>query len=194
MLGRIDVLCGSGRVTTDACVLSHATQLVRFYGVGRGRNVGDISVKSDPLDSQAPQHASRGRRSLLRQRGLISAYRRQWSSILVRSYPGRTQADAAAVYAEEAALLAQAGYQPVTQSWGEGRAGVARTAAIELYANVLRPRGFLTVAYARSGVSRPPSASRATKRCPDCAEEVLAGAKICRFCRHEFSTQEQEGG
>lgn len=24
------------------------------------------------------------------------------------------------------------------------------------------------------------------KRCPDCAELVLAGARICRFCRYEF--------
>jgi len=32
--------------------------------------------------------------------------------------------------------------------------------------------------------SSPPSASR--KQCPDCAEEVLAAAKICRFCRHQF--------
>jgi hypothetical protein len=27
---------------------------------------------------------------------------------------------------------------------------------------------------------------RSTKVCPDCAETVLAAARICRFCRHEF--------
>jgi Na+/melibiose symporter-like transporter len=25
-----------------------------------------------------------------------------------------------------------------------------------------------------------------TKTCPDCAEEVMAGAKICKHCRHVF--------
>lgn len=26
-----------------------------------------------------------------------------------------------------------------------------------------------------------------SKKCPDCAEMVKADARICRFCRHEFS-------
>ena len=29
----------------------------------------------------------------------------------------------------------------------------------------------------------------ATKVCPDCAETVLAAARICRFCRHEFKPE-----
>ena len=32
----------------------------------------------------------------------------------------------------------------------------------------------------------------ATKACPDCAEAVLAAARICRFCRYEFRPASQE--
>ena len=34
----------------------------------------------------------------------------------------------------------------------------------------------------------PAPDTRPTKRCPDCAETVLADARICRFCRHEFKS------
>jgi len=33
--------------------------------------------------------------------------------------------------------------------------------------------------------------SRTTKVCPQCAEEVKAAAKICRFCRYEFPQTEE---
>ena len=40
----------------------------------------------------------------------------------------------------------------------------------------------------------PPSPVEArlevTKVCPDCAETVKADAKICRYCRHEFTPDE----
>ncbi|MFC3322154.1 zinc ribbon domain-containing protein [Mesorhizobium cantuariense] len=26
------------------------------------------------------------------------------------------------------------------------------------------------------------------KKCPDCADDVKADAKICRFCRHDFTS------
>jgi hypothetical protein len=117
-----------------------------------------------------------------------------WPPSLIRSYPGRTQADAAQLFTAEATLLAEAGYQPVSQSWAEGRAGLGRTLAFGLYANVIRPNGFLTVTFNRAPqipLAPPPGSQaalqgRPTKRCPDCAEEVLADARICRFCRHEF--------
>jgi len=32
----------------------------------------------------------------------------------------------------------------------------------------------------------PQVTAAATKKCPDCAETVMADARICRFCRHDF--------
>ncbi|WP_352827898.1 zinc ribbon domain-containing protein [Mesorhizobium sp. M0830] len=37
-------------------------------------------------------------------------------------------------------------------------------------------------------IGAPPTSTRRIKSCPQCAEEVLADAKICRFCRHEFAS------
>jgi hypothetical protein len=34
-----------------------------------------------------------------------------------------------------------------------------------------------------------PITARPTKRCPECAEEVLADAKVCRFCGHRLEVQ-----
>ena len=113
---------------------------------------------------------------------------RSASATIVRSYAGRTQADAADLFAREAPRLAQVGYAPISQSWGDGRAGIARVLTLGLLANALRPDGFLTVTFARSQGQSMPSPKRATKMCPDCAEEVLVDARLCRFCRHEFAS------
>jgi hypothetical protein len=32
----------------------------------------------------------------------------------------------------------------------------------------------------------PPVSAAETKRCPDCAEEVLAAARVCKHCRYRF--------
>ena len=107
---------------------------------------------------------------------------------LVRTYAGRTQGDATLLFAEEARLLATRGYQPTAQSWADGRPGVRRVVMVGLFANALRPDGSLTVTYVRSRVQSAMTADeRPSKRCPDCAEDVLLEARICRFCRHEFT-------
>jgi len=43
-----------------------------------------------------------------------------------------------------------------------------------------------------SWAQEPHSTAPATKKCPQCAEQVMAEATICRFCRHEFGQQPQQ--
>ena len=104
-------------------------------------------------------------------------------AVIVRSYPGRNQSDAARFLAYEAPLAAAYGYTIQAQSWADGRAGIGRVLLAGEFADVLRPKGFLTVTYQRTGLTEAD-----TKVCPECAETVKAAARICRFCRYEFET------
>lgn len=112
--------------------------------------------------------------------------------VVVRSYLGRTQDDAAAAFQFEAAEVAQLGYRPLSQSWADGRPGAGRVLALGLLANSVRPDGSLTVTYGRTTdqeagrVSTQPVDD--TKVCPMCAETIRAAAKLCRCCRYEFVT------
>lgn len=104
---------------------------------------------------------------------------------IVRTYGANSQSDAARGLAAEAGILATRGYQPSAQSWAAG--GASAGAYVVAGISDSRGRGSLTVTLVRNIV---PAASpgRPTKRCPDCAEDVLAEARICRFCRHEFDS------
>lgn len=103
---------------------------------------------------------------------------------IVRTYRANSQTDAARGLEAEAAILATRGYQPSGQSWAAGGASTGTYLVAGISDS--RGRGSLTVTFVRN-VSRGPSPERPIKRCPDCAEDVLAEARICRFCRHEFS-------
>lgn len=107
------------------------------------------------------------------------------AEIEVLSYPGRTQADAAAIFQEDAQRMASYGYTPVSQSWADGRPGRARVIAIGIFATAIRPAGFLTVTYQRT---QPQQDDGPGKVCPRCAETVKSAALVCRFCGHEFDT------
>jgi hypothetical protein len=57
-----------------------------------------------------------------------------------------------------------------------------RSRATPLLADQQRP---MTAAWAEASPAAPP-AGLPTKACPECAETVLAAARICRHCRYRF--------
>ena len=56
----------------------------------------------------------------------------------------------------------------------------------------LSPLVGFVVALAMRPQERKIAQARGMKQCPDCAEFVQPDAKICRFCRHEFSETPSE--
>jgi hypothetical protein len=70
------------------------------------------------------------------------------SPVVVRVYPGHRQSDAAAIYGDEAVILASHGYLPVAHSWAVGEPGIGRVMAFGMLGAVaMRPEGALVVTY-----------------------------------------------
>lgn len=125
---------------------------------------------------------------------------------LVRTYRG-SEAQAMEAYRRDAAGLAQDGYHPTSQVWAPGTWGcgaflfafllcvILVGIIVLIYMVIVKPAGVLTVTYQLQQINSPrpavpppiPSAPVDTKICPQCAEEVKAAAKICRFCSHSFT-------
>jgi Uncharacterised protein family UPF0547 len=118
-------------VNLDGCVT--------LLGVGQRTVVGDLAVSR-----------YRCHMSLTADLSATEAFGGS-ASVVVRNYPGRSQSEAANTFAQEAQVASRYGYLPVSQSWGEGRAGIKRVALIGIGSMVWKPKGFLTVTYTKSG-------------------------------------------
>lgn len=67
--------------------------------------------------------------------------------IVVKSYEGKRQSDAAKAFAADAQRMAKDGYLPISQSWSDGKIGVGRAVALGLFSLMFKPAGSLTVTY-----------------------------------------------
>jgi hypothetical protein len=135
---------------------------------------------------------------------------------VVRIYKAGNQENAARAFQIDAARWAQLGYYPTSQSWAQGSYGCGAFLGalllcvlvigivVFLYMLLVKAEGTLTVTYEfrapqpsmpqerhRDWTPPVPPHSRATKRCPQCAEDVLAEARMCRYCRYEFNPIEE---
>jgi len=122
-------------------------------------------------------------------------------NVLIKTYRGN-QAAASRAFEKDAAKLAAQGYYPTSQTWAPGsHSALAFLGAlllcflligivIFLYMLLVKPAGTLTVTYQlRESAVATPAAALASdeKTCPQCAEQVKAAAKVCRFCGHSFA-------
>ena len=91
--------------------------------------------------------------------GEVGAVTEEWGDFLVRTYRGHQQSQAIASYVKDAETLAQHGYEPAGQSWGDGQwdggffliALILSLFGIGLillaYMAIIRPDGTLCVTY-----------------------------------------------
>lgn len=110
--------------------------------------------------------------------------------VIVRKYKGN-EARVDKDFKYEVAIYAERGYEPTSKDWVPGAYGcgsflvalvlcfVLVGILIFIYMMIVKPAGTLTVTF-------EPVKSEDLKSCPQCAEEVKAAAKVCRFCQHEF--------
>jgi hypothetical protein len=72
-----------------------------------------------------------------------------WPLAIVRAYPARSATERTLRYSREASLLAEAGYQPVSETWVATKPGCASVAILGIWAFAAVSGGSLTVTYVR---------------------------------------------
>jgi hypothetical protein len=72
--------------------------------------------------------------------------------VMIRTYKASSQEKAVKVFAKDAAQLGLQGYEPVSQSWADGRSGCLRVLLLGFVgALVFKPKGTLVVTYHKVG-------------------------------------------
>lgn len=119
--------------------------------------------------------------------------------VIIRTYTG-SQDSATAQFQSDSAKMAAQGYFPTSQSWAPGSYGcgsfilalllcvIVIGVLVFIYMLLVKPAGTLTVTYERREQEIQKTDE---KTCPKCAEQVKYAAKICRFCGHDFITEQE---
>lgn len=129
--------------------------------------------------------------------GVVGGIEAEQTNIIVKTYKG-SQQKATQLFQEDALEMAEKGYFPTSQSYTPGSYGCgAFLLALLLcvliigiiafiYMLIVKPDGVLSVTYEYRIPTAQKIFSNEEKTCPQCAEQVKAAAKLCRFCGYEF--------
>ena len=122
--------------------------------------------------------------------------------VIVKNYKG-TQSDATRYFKRDSVKMAERGYYPTSQNWSSGSYGfgsffialllciILIGVLVFIYMLIVKPDGTLSVTYEfkkeKDEIVQKKKKNLKEKECPECAEMVKEKARICRFCRYEFT-------